>query len=113
MKLRKNRLAFLALLGGAAYLVNKEIQKNPELVEDAKRQWSTVKEEVGKKVREARDQADVLISDVEREAGDIGDDAWETVQDVGEDIKSGAKDLADKAGDTAKELREDIVRELD
>lgn len=109
MRLRTNRLVFLAMLGGAAYLVNKELQKNPELVEDAKRQWSTVKDEVGKKVREARDQADIIISDVEREAGDKADDAWETVEDVAEKVKDGARDIAKDARDTT----EDIVREID
>ena len=106
MKLRKNRLVFLALLGGAAYLVNKELQKNPELVEDAKRQWSSVKDEVGKKAREAKDQADDFMSDVEHEVGNISDDAWETVQDVGADLKANAKDVADKA----KEVKDDIAK---
>lgn len=93
MKLRTNRLIFLAMLGGAAYLVNKEIQKNPELVEDAKRQWSTVKDEVGKKVRETKDHADDFMNDVERQAGQFADDAWETVEDLGEDLTEGVKDL--------------------
>lgn len=93
MKLRTNRLVFLAMLGGAAYLVNKEIQKNPELVEDAKRQWSTVKDEVGKKVRETKDYADNLINEVENQVGPLADDAWETVEDLGEDLTEGAKDL--------------------
>ncbi|MFZ2258692.1 MAG: hypothetical protein WAV55_11270 [Clostridiaceae bacterium] len=93
MKLRKNRLVFLAMLGGAAYLVNKEIQKNPELVEDAKQQWSTVKDEVGKKLRETKDHADDLISEVERKVGPVVDDAWETVDDLGEDLTEHSKDL--------------------
>lgn len=113
MRLRKNRLVFLAMLGGAAYLVNKELQKNPELAEDARKQWSQVKDDLGRKVREARDQADILISDIEQNAGDIADDAWETVENVGADLKDGAKDLADQAKTTAADLKDDIVRELD
>ena len=45
MKLRKNRLGFLALAGAAAYFVYNEAKKNPELVQSAKEHWSNVKEE--------------------------------------------------------------------
>lgn len=104
MKLRKNRLAFLALAGTAAYLVYKEAKKNPELVNTAKEHWSNVKEEANRMAREARFETDQFIDEVEKKSEAVTDDVWESVD--------GTLDKAEKTIHNAQENAEKVAEDL-
>ncbi len=108
MKLRKNRLTLLALLAGAAWFINGEAKKNPELVQDVKKQWDHVKTEVGKVVQDTRTQADQVMNEVEQDIGDYTGAAFETAEELGDKAADAAAEIKDTATDAARDLGETL-----
>lgn len=108
MKLRKNRLTLLAVLAGAAWFLNSEAKKNPELVQDVKKQWDQVKTEVGKVVQDTRTQADQVMNEVEQDIGDYTGAAFETAEELGDKAAEAASDVKAAAAEAARDLGETL-----
>lgn len=104
MKLRKNRLGLLALVGVVAYIIYNETQKDSKLKQSAKDHWSHAKDAANRMATETRKKTDQFIAEVEGGAHDMAEDAWETV----EGVKDAAQETIQNAQDKAQEVAHDL-----